>query len=1137
MKKFLSIICSVLLCLSTCGLVATNFTARADEDAPLLVSELFLPSSVSIEPISVDSEVNYLESGLKLVSDDVTESVQLRSDLVGGFELEYLPEKANGAYSASQFSVTFTDESGASFDLVVEHGATMNVYVNVNGEKAGVFYNGGNHGGLTTLCNQKGTYTQVAAEKLLLTFEPETMSVYAGAAGESKTLVWCLLEEEIDGRSVSKTLVPFNKYSVSFSISGLSGTADEGSVIIYQINGCPLDEMIVTKMGNTAVSAYVYSNAVVGESYTIPQGYSYNLKQGLQKIKNVTVAKVGVPICENVNSFIPTSAGVYTLTYSVETDSQGAVQKSYDINAYTQIPACDYEIDWNLSSEYSVGDRITIPESKLSGGVLIHGQTVGKLAIKKNGVTLLGYGDILSGKNYTFNSVGEYTFSYKLGAGETVDYVVNVTDDKIKFITEGLKENYVKGALIDASAFKVLDDGNAVDYRFTVEYPNGKKYANKKFVLSDVGIYTICAEYDDGQTVHKIEKQITVKAQITDFFTYTASGVSVTHGKSMFTGRTGVIAGVSQAGQLISYTQPINITKHLNPGQKNASGITKITDSAIPLIEMSIDPRAYGTAAANGVNVYITDAANPENVITINVNNTGNSATWSYIRAAAPNQPLTGFFTESGEMVYDGSTGRVDTSYGMMVYNSAKGQLTNNTQTGKSYHASDSKIALYYDYEKKQLLSINARAETDIVMDFDSSEFVNIPWNGFESDYVYLSFALTGVTGGAANAIVYNIDGNDLSTKDLVYSTSPSVALNDPDANLAGVKGGYLEVPKASAVDCYGTELNVVEKVYYKDGERLLDVSIVDGKFKTDKLGVYYVVYRAVDAFKNVGEKTVEILVEESLPKLGLTLNQSELVTSGGIISKIPVRSATDVIVENGIGTCKVNRVVYKGVGENKQPIEIEDDVLYTEIAGEYLVEYTLTDATGRVASTSYVINVAQPEHPVLLSAMPTFVGFVRGNTYAIPTLYCIDYSAGGERQKAQIYINGELFTSNSYSIERGEVEKVDAEEIDEKVVIEYKCGDYVLASYEVPVKTVYKQKLMSSGIFGDLKPVTHFIHERFFIAEQDISVSAFTDRMLITSFSNDAKLKFVQSLASQNLSLNLTLILISQILKKMKTA
>ncbi|MBQ9756118.1 MAG: hypothetical protein IJV99_00800, partial [Clostridia bacterium] len=1115
MKKILSIICSLMLCLSIGGFFATINQAYADE-APLLVSELFMPSGVELDPVSIDSEVTFLESGLKLSSASVKESARLKSQVVGDFSLEYFPERENGVATASKFSLTFTDESGKSFDLVVEHGTALNVYAQVNGAKAGVFYSNGKHGGLTTLCNGKGTYTQISAEKVALSFDPDTMSVYASSAGEMPTLVWCLTEEEIDGRNMGVTLSPFSKYSVDLTISGLSGVADYGSVILYTINGCPLDKMIVTESGNPAVSAFVSKNAIVGEVYQIPQGESYDVKDGISSDVSVTVSMGGSVISENKKSFTPYVSGEYTITYSAENSDGKKVEKSYTVTAYDQAPTYDYQIEWDLLNEYGVGDKITIPVITLSGGVLRYGEVLGKLSIKRNGVNLIGYNNINSGVKYTFRSVGTYTFSYDLGAGETLDYQVNVTDAKVRFIADGLKENYVKGTLIDASSFIVTDNGASVDYRFTVEFPNGKKYVNRKFVLSETGVYTIRAEYGE----YLFEREITVKAHVTDFFSYTASGVSISHGKSDFTGRTGVVASVSSSGQLISYTQPINIANHVNVAEKNASGASKIKSNASPLIELSVDPRAYGTASAGGVNIYITDAANPENVITINVYNTGNSATWSYVRTAAPGQALAGFYTEGGDFVYDGTNGRIDYTYGFMIYNAAKGQLTTNTVTGQSFHASDSKVAIYFDNETKQIYSHNARAKTDIVMDLDDTRMVTLPWSGFESDYVYVSFSLAGVTSGGSKAIVYNIDGVDLSNNDLNYVANPKITLNDTNANIAGIKDRYLEVPKASATDCYGKELEVSQKVYYKVGERLVDVTVQNGKFLTDKTGTYYIVYRAIDAFKNVGEKTVEVQVQEVRPDVTLNIDESQAVKTGGVATQIPLYSPELVGVENAIGSFQVERKVYFGTGEDKVEVDTSSEAIYTEKAGDYLVEFSVTDGTGRHASVSYTLTVTAPDDPVVVSALPTFVGFVRGNSYEIPSVYYIDYKNGsGERTKADVYINGALFNGSIYSIARGDVEAKEAEELKETVTIEYKANDTVLETYSVPVKTVYKIKDTPMGILGTPIPEKYFLHERYFVLDEGVSVSPFVDRLTISSNVNDGTAYFVQPLASQNLS------------------
>lgn len=1101
-----------MLCVSVIGLFVANDKSYASGYDVIVSTELFVPSEITIEPLSLDSEVLYMDSALKLVSENAKDSLRLKNQLSGEFSMEYLPEKTNGSFTAEKFTITFTDaQTQESFSLNLEHGDTTNVYVDVNGEKTGIYYVTGTAQGLTTLCNSVGTYTEIVANKISVKFDPDTMSLYAGAAGEKLSLVWSLSEKEIDGKTFEQKLSAFATYYVDFAVTDISAIKSSGEILIYDINGCKFDNIIMKEAGNTSIYANFEKNALVGNQYKLPDVYVSDLVGGAKKAQ-VEVAVTdsnGSKISVINGKFTPKTAGEHKITFAY-----GELAKEYVISAFESEPTYDYDVLFTLSEGYPVNSEIIIPSMSLSGGMLRRGELNATVSVIKDGAVLDGFKNIPSGNAFVFEQVGEYVLRYYIGAGEYVDYQISVNDEKVKFVTEGLLSYYEKGAYIDASTFKVVDQGNDVDFKFSVEYPNGKKYSNEKFVLSEVGVYVLCARYDDGQNVFNLTKKVVVNSKTADFFSYKSTGVEVSHGRSLMTGRSGVRIHFEEADQLINYNLPIDISTHKNIGKISADNVTKISASAKPIIELTIDPKNKGTQAASGVNVYITDAKNPSNMITISTLAQGSTA-WSYMRAGATGQSLVGFFndTTSKTFFYDNTYGYL-TGNGTMFYHAVKGGVVS------GYTAQDSRIAIYYDSETKQIFTHNARlGKTDIVVDLDDNRFTTAPWSGFESDTVYLSFSLAYVGSTGADITVYSVDGKSFESEDVSYSQAPQIVLENENIVMAGIKGRSFVVPKVSAFDCWGKEISkVITKAYYNSSNGKIDIAVSDGKFKTDKEGTYSIEYIAKDAFGNIGTKSLSIQVYGSYQAISVTPNKS-YATEGEVATEISICPAEKVSVVNALGVTEIVRTVYLVENSKKIPIEVSGDSLYVTKPGKYYVEFSVTDGTARTKTNGYFITVESKTDFVVISSLPTFVGFVRGNSYELPEIALIDYSNNNAQETvADVYVDGKLFESSVLSIERGDPEAKDATEKEEYVTIEYKCGSTVIVKYEVPVKTVHKldvRKLPN----GLEVPYTKFMQDRFFISENGANHQITANGIVISTSENNGKISFVQPLASEKLS------------------
>lgn len=1116
-KKTLLFVCLGIFCASAGGaLTSVNAAAASKAEISSLsaTNELFLPSSITLTPMRTDENMTYLEKGVLLTSKNVKDEVEWKDDVVGNFYLDYLPIKSNGQYTANSLSLTFEEVgSSESFTLVVDH-ATMSAHVEFNGIKAGKYYVSESlERGLTEFCNEDGLYTQYTADKIRVLFDPAAMCVYIGSAESALTLVWDMSKEINDGRNVNATLAPFERYRVSLGIPSYVGFG--GSVLLYEVNGCALDNLVLGTSGTPSVFADYEKDAVVGEKYRIPQGYAYDVLDGMIDVTTTAYDAEGTLIGEDITEFTPATAGQYTIVYSARNSYGVTTEKEILLTAYEAVPAYDYEIDWRLNDEYLLNEKVSVPALWLWGGLRRYGKEVGNVTVKKDGKVYDGYENVKSGFDFTFTESGTYTFVYNVN-GEDLDYQILVDGAENRFVTAGLDSVYEKNSVLDCGAFYVLIEGEKTAFDFTVQFPNGKRYVNKKIYLNEAGRYALNAQTTVNGKKFEFEKYFVVTESYSDYFVG-EHGMTIENGRSSFTGRDGVAFISTISGAKMQYTKPIDITKYVNQTQIDENGWTVLSDTATPIIEFSVDPEIRGTAAARQAYVYITDANDPDNVLTIYIDSR-NNALWSSLRASAPSQPLTGFMnlksSEEDVIKLNGAWGKLATSgTGFRTYHSFLGSISEDRT------AEASKIAIYYDNEKKQLLCRPRDGKDStlsyIVMDFDDPSYITsgYVWNGFTSDQVYISVSLNDIRSTSAKAVIYSVDGKSFETSKQT-DEAPQISIESEDS-IVGLKGMSLAVPKASAVDCRGNDVNnLVTKVYYERNGNLFDVSIQNGRFKTARNGTYHIVYTATDIFGRRAEKRIFVEVLERAEAFTATLDQvSDEYRSGEIAEKIGIYGSENISLGGAIGSVDATCRVFIG----EEEIICEDGIFVPQKAGTYLVEYTFTDSVGRETKVSYEVAITAPQEPVIVGSIPTYVGFVRGNAYEIADIYFIDYAkADATKQKAEVYVNGELFTGTEYTA-ANKVEGIGETEDEEIVRLEYKYGEAVLLKFDIPVKTVYKKE--ERNVATTTIEVRKYLNERYFITDETTSVVANTNYLVLQTQRSDAEIWFAQPLEANGLN------------------
>lgn len=1111
-----------LLCACVGGALAQRDTLSASGETAqaLLVTELFAPGGVTLEPMSQDENMQILDKGLMMTSDNTKNVAEWKNECVGDFALTYLPTQTGSSYTAQSFEITFTDTvDNDSFTLVVEHGQTMNAYVRFENVRAGIYYMNKKRLDFTSFCNEDGAYTQFSAAKIGVQFDPSTMCVYAGDAEGSLSLVWDLTKAINDGRNVEKTLNPFEKYSVSFAMPAFA--VRSGSVILYEVNGCPLDELFVRESGKPSVFANVEYNALVGQAYTLPQGVGYDVLDGELDTQWKVYNPSGECVATNAATFTPTAAGEYTLAYTAMNARSVSATREYTITAYDTQPSVDYQIDWTLNDEYVLNEQVSVPQLWVSGGLRRYGKTLGKLTVEKDGAAFTGYENKESGFEFTFTETGEYAFVYDVN-GEELRYNVLINGAASQFVTAGLQSTYAKNSVIDCGDFKVLVDGAETPFAFSVKFPDGKRYQNRKFQVNLAGKYELFATAKVGEKTYAFKKSFTVSEDYTDYF-LPMHGAAVENGVSSYTQKEGVVVTTMHSGALVEYKEPIDISKYVN--QRNLTygdngeivGI-KLKEDAIPLIEFTVDPDVMNVRAANEVYIYLTDAANPDNVLTINART---RADYAAITTGASGQSLKGFMNlkataENATSYIDGQYGSIEAygGTGFRVWHTFDGLPAKDMRTGESV------VSLYYDNEAKQLLSYpgldggNTDVKNHVIMDYDDSRYLqaDMPWSGFESNTVYLSMAVSGLTAAQATSCIYTVDGKRMGGA--TDESAPTIRVSENE--LSGLKGYSVAIPQATASDCGGNVLKTLAKAYFVKNGNKFDVTVQNGRFKTDYSGTYLIVYTATDAFGRRSEKTVSVNVAETHADLTAVWEEPTAeYTDGKIASELPLYGVENVAISGAIGAVETGISIYFGT----EKVAFDGLAFTPQKAGVYTVEYAFTDSVSRTARLVYTIDVAVPSEPVIVSALPVYVGFIRGNSYAVADVYFIDYTRSETQQKADVYINGTRFTGAEYAV-ADKVEGKNEAQQNETLRLEYRYGDVILKGYDIPVITV--NKTVDENFPGIAQPIEipKLFAQRYFLTDENTTVTAQKTHFTLTSKDNAAKITFAQPIQANGLQL-----------------
>ena len=532
--------------------------------------------------------------------------------------------------------------------------------------------------------------------------------------------------------------------------------------------------------------------------------------------------------------------------------------------------------------------------------------------------------------------------------------------------------------------------------------PDGSVFGGGKLSIRSVGKYTV--EYVVDNAVVKTVSCIAVYRP-TDMFTVNkyASVIGVEeyayHNAAMYPAFSGVQIDL-EAGAEVTYAREIDMASKT----KN-----DVFFSAL------IKPEAAGERDFGQMILTLTDAEDEEVYMTVTASD-GNldsltTGAVSYVRAGGNGQTAGGLEFKETNWVYNTTD----------IYGSPA-PFSFQAEVWPSAQKYDYTFNLCYDAAENALYLKNGSNQfygaPYKIVDFDDpSVFGTNTWGGFPSGKAKLSVTFSGFVSesGKGSVIFTEIDGIDLSAEQIADEVAPTVTIDlggEEQAPNSYVGAEYTVFP-VSVYDFFDDNCCVRTEVSYSGllGADSLDVSVKDGTFVTDKVGMYTIRYYATDRFGNVGTASVSFYC----------VNEEEEI----LISGVPEEATVDVFkpvaltdieqirAVGGSGKLTIGRTVIDPDGAE---IMVEDNTFIPDKVGDYIVRYNAVDYFGTEGTETQVIHVQPVEGPVFIddAALPDVA--VAGFTYKLPQVRAkLCNGADIEDAVVRVFVGGEETAQDSF--------------------------------------------------------------------------------------------------------------------------
>ena len=516
-------------------------------------------------------------------------------------------------------------------------------------------------------------------------------------------------------------------------------------------------------------------------------------------------------------------------------------------------------------------------------------------------------------------------------------------------------------------------DGKQIDANVQIIKPDGIGVGGADVLLDQAGVYTVVFTAESGDKFCRTEQTFTVNAPYVTVGEKSSAEYGTYDGVVAETAVDNVLKLRIAEGETVTFNKPIDLNEVASDEE---------------LISLFVSPDEMGAADFDCLILTLTDISDSSATVTITIERVLTLDTWAegivYVKAAGNGQTLTGVegYGTSAEKVHVGGTWGAACSHSF-----AARTFNSNTSAYVPYYNANQQLKVYFNNTEK-----NVHVGRTFVTDLNNPAYYQTLWNGFPSGKVLLSLSASGYNAKTANIVVSSAFGMDFSQRRVTDTTKPIITIDSEYTSMpVGAKDMEYPVPKASAQDDFDGICPVQTEVIFAYGTPgALTMQLKDNRFIAKYVGEYAIVYRAVDRFDNVAEKTVRLNVGKNAPSINLTLPEyADNYYYGDTLSILPA------IVSGGSGNVAVQtKVLLDG-----EEIPSADGKVRLNAVGAWSVVYTLTDYIGQVVEKEVTLNVISPDAPVFYETPVLPEVMISGGHYTVPTYFAEDYSSESEIQ------------------------------------------------------------------------------------------------------------------------------------------
>lgn len=337
---------------------------------------------------------------------------------------------------------------------------------------------------------------------------------------------------------------------------------------------------------------------------------------------------------------------------------------------------------------------------------------------------------------------------------------------------------------------------------------------------------------------------------------------------------------------------------------------------------------------------------------------------------------------------------------------------------------------LFYDVNDKAIYTTSYSGSTEgglyehnngegtrkLLFDFASTKYLGANvFEGFSTNEVYISVKVSSSVN--AHLLVTKMAGVDLGAEKL-SAPKPKISVNfdgyDEEELPYGIAGEGRSYPVFGAT-AYSAADGVFEpqEIAVIYGNK--NIPVKDGRFSTEKAGVYTVSYKAVSKFGAATVRSVRVQARKSYERApGYEI--SEEIPSAAYIGEERIY-LPDGESYGGSGRLGVECSLKKD-GKNTEILKSGEAKYFVPEIGSgdsarYLLTYTVTDITGKSVTAEKEILVTYPEKPVLKKVfVPAAIRKEYAMKFAKASAVLAD--AGGVREvPVKVRVNGEFLSED----------------------------------------------------------------------------------------------------------------------------